>query len=65
MRTKEASNQVLKVAEREALKDLEKRRNQRQGNVVSMRKPYWFEKFYWFVTSQSYLVISGRDSHQN
>jgi predicted ribosome quality control (RQC) complex YloA/Tae2 family protein len=26
---------------------------------------FWFEKFYWFVTSEGYLVISGRDSHQN
>ncbi len=25
----------------------------------------WFEKFYWFVSSDGWLVISGRDSHQN
>jgi hypothetical protein len=25
----------------------------------------WFEKFYWFVSSNGWLVISGRDSHQN
>lgn len=65
VRTKEASEQVLKIAEKEAVKDLEKRKNQRQGNAVSTRKPYWFEKFYWFISSQNYLVISGRDSHQN
>lgn len=33
--------------------------------MINTRKPFWFEKFYWFVTSQNYLVISGRDSHQN
>lgn len=25
----------------------------------------WFEKFYWFVSTDGWLVISGRDSHQN
>lgn len=65
LRTKEASEQVLKIAEREAVKDLEKRKNQRQAATLVTRKPYWFEKFYWFITTQNYLVVSGRDSHQN
>ena len=25
----------------------------------------WFEKFYWFVSTDGWLIISGRDSHQN
>jgi hypothetical protein len=25
---------------------------------------YWFEKFHWFVSSENYLVISGRDASQ-
>lgn len=29
------------------------------------RKTYWFEKFNWFVTSENYLVVSGRDAQQN
>lgn len=29
------------------------------------RKPLWFEKFYWFVTSDNYLCLGGRDAHQN
>ncbi len=33
--------------------------------AVPTRKQMWFEKFYWFVTSDGWLVISGRDSHQN
>ena len=24
-----------------------------------------FEKFYWFLTSDGYIVISGRDAQQN
>lgn len=29
------------------------------------RKTYWFEKFNWFITSENYLVLSGRDAQQN
>ena len=32
---------------------------------MNSRKVYWFEKFYWFVTSENYLVIAGRDVQQN
>ena len=34
-------------------------------HALITRKTYWFEKFYWFVTSENYLVISGRDAQQN
>ena len=36
-----------------------------KSNVVNIRKQYWFEKFYWFISSENYLVISGRDMQQN
>lgn len=29
------------------------------------RKTYWFEKFNWFITSENYLVLNGRDAQQN
>jgi hypothetical protein len=32
---------------------------------VALRKPFWFEKFCWFVTSDNLLVVSGRDAQQN
>lgn len=25
----------------------------------------WFEKFNWFVSSENYLVLAGRDGQQN
>ena len=28
------------------------------------RKPFWFEKFFWFISSENYLVLSGRDAQQ-
>lgn len=30
-----------------------------------VRKPAWFERFHWFISSENYLVISGRDAQQN
>jgi len=33
--------------------------------IKLIRKTYWFEKFYWFITSENYLVLSGRDAQQN
>ena len=29
------------------------------------RKDFWFEKFKWFITSEGYLVLLGKDMHQN
>ncbi len=31
----------------------------------ALRKPLWFEKFNWFLTSENFLVLSGRDAQQN
>jgi predicted ribosome quality control (RQC) complex YloA/Tae2 family protein len=30
-----------------------------------VRKPYWFERFCYFISSENYLVLSGRDMQQN
>ncbi len=38
---------------------------QRAAVVQQVRKPYWFERFNWFLSSENYLVISGRDAQQN
>ncbi|XP_066952776.1 ribosome quality control complex subunit NEMF [Macrobrachium rosenbergii] len=34
-------------------------------NINKARKVHWFEKFLWFVSSENYLVIAGRDSQMN
>ncbi|VDK53631.1 unnamed protein product [Anisakis simplex] len=36
-----------------------------KADVVKSRRQMWFEKFFWFVTSEHYLVIAGRDAQQN
>ncbi|CAN0164879.1 unnamed protein product, partial [Laminaria digitata] len=58
-----ASEKVLKIAEQQAQKTLQRQAHKRSLQVA--RKTYWFEKFNWFITSENYLVVSGRDAQQN
>ncbi|XP_066142754.1 ribosome quality control complex subunit NEMF homolog [Euwallacea fornicatus] len=62
-KTIESHTKALKSAERktkQTLKDV-----QTITNINKARKVYWFEKFYWFISSENYLVIAGRDQQQN
>lgn len=34
-------------------------------NINKARKVLWFEKFHWFISTENYLVIAGRDSQMN
>lgn len=34
-------------------------------NITKMRHPFWFEKFWWFISTENYLIVAGRDMHQN
>lgn len=33
--------------------------------MEQIRKVYWFEKFDWFISSENYLVLAGRNAQQN
>jgi predicted ribosome quality control (RQC) complex YloA/Tae2 family protein len=35
------------------------------ATIQDRRKTWWFERFHWFITSENYLVIAGRDKIQN
>ncbi|KAL8598247.1 hypothetical protein ACOMHN_035197 [Nucella lapillus] len=62
-KTMEASNKAMKSAEKktkETLKDMAT-----VASINKTRKTYWFEKFLWFISSENYLVIGGRDQQQN
>lgn len=37
----------------------------RTAAVTVIRKPAWFEKFYWFITTDGFVVVAGRDAQQN
>jgi len=62
-KTRESSGKALKSAEwktQQALKDVAIK-----TLITKARKILWFEKFFWFISSENYLVIAGRDAQQN
>lgn len=65
-KTMEASTVALKAAEAKAKLQLVEAQKQKQRvQVLPQRKVYWFEKFAWFITSDNYLVVAGKDAQQN
>jgi predicted ribosome quality control (RQC) complex YloA/Tae2 family protein len=63
VKTKDAANVAIKQAEKTAARDYEKLKQNKIRSVA--RKIFWFEKFIWFITSENYLVIGGRNAQQN
>jgi hypothetical protein len=62
-KTIEASAKALKAAEAKtsaALKAVDVK-----ARIQQMRKVHWFERFHYFISSENYLVIGGRDAQQN
>lgn len=62
-KTLESSGKALKNAEKKAFQTLKEVAV--KTNIRKARKPLWFEKFFWFISSENYLVIGGRDAQQN
>ncbi|ORX67522.1 DUF814-domain-containing protein [Linderina pennispora] len=62
-KTLAVSQQALQSAEQKIRADL--KATKITATVSQLRKPFWFEKFAWFVSSDGYLVIAGRDMQQN
>uniref|UniRef100_A0A060TCW5 Ribosome quality control complex subunit 2 n=1 Tax=Blastobotrys adeninivorans TaxID=409370 RepID=A0A060TCW5_BLAAD len=66
-RTEKAADKAYVNAEKKIKRDLEQalEKERNQQTVHTIREPFWFEKFYWFVSSDGYLCLAGRDSMQN
>jgi len=62
-KTEVAALRVVEVAEKQSLDALKQHHSKRELKAV--RKAYWFEKFNWFITSENYLVLAGKDAQQN
>ncbi|OMO53434.1 Zinc finger, CCHC-type [Corchorus capsularis] len=58
-----AHDKAFKAAERKTRLQLSQEKT--VATISHMRKVHWFEKFNWFISSENYLVISGRDAQQN
>lgn len=76
-KTQEANKKALEAAETTVKKQLMEVAKTTRGIsmigqlgmssavAIPERKPFWFEKFHWFITSDNYLVLAGKDAHQN
>ncbi|XP_076834269.1 ribosome quality control complex subunit NEMF isoform X2 [Brachyhypopomus gauderio] len=62
-KTVEASQKAFKSAEKKTKQTLKE--VQTVTTIQKARKVYWFEKFLWFISSENYLIIAGRDQQQN
>jgi predicted ribosome quality control (RQC) complex YloA/Tae2 family protein len=47
-----------------AVAEIEKEESQ-QKNITIKRKELWFEQYNWFISSEGYLVVSGKTAEQN
>ncbi|KAK3365162.1 fibronectin-binding protein A N-terminus-domain-containing protein [Lasiosphaeria ovina] len=59
------SAMALKNTEQKIAEDLKKGLKQEKPILQPIRKQMWFEKFTWFISSDGYLVLGGRDAQQN
>ncbi|KAH8886755.1 hypothetical protein GQ53DRAFT_844692 [Thozetella sp. PMI_491] len=64
-KTIQQSALALENAERKIAEDLKKGLKQEKPVLQLIRKAMWFEKFIWFISSDGYLVLGGRDVQQN
>ncbi|CAF0710373.1 unnamed protein product, partial [Brachionus calyciflorus] len=62
-KTIDAGDKALKSAEKKTIELL--KQASKIKTIGKSRKQYWFEKFYWFISSENYLIIGGRDQQQN
>lgn len=64
-RTLQASTKALKSHEKKVAEDLKKGLKQEKDILRPVRKQQWFEKFIYFISSDGYLVLGGKDAQQN
>jgi predicted ribosome quality control (RQC) complex YloA/Tae2 family protein len=64
-KTLQSSNKALKSTEAKVAQDLKKGLKQEKAVLRPVRRQMWFEKFTWFISSDGYLVLGGKDAQQN
>lgn len=55
---------ALKNAKKKIEQDLNNKLKNENDSLKQIRPKYWFEKFLWFVSSEGYLCLAGRDNSQ-
>ena len=60
-----ASEKALKSQQQRIEADLKRALKQEKAILRPVRAPRWFEKFIYFISSDGYLVLGGKDAQQN
>ena len=63
-KTTVSSEKALENAERKIAADLEKEVHTEKHKMRQLRKVEWFEKFFWFISTDRYIVLGGKDAQQ-
>ncbi|KAH8171712.1 ribosome quality control complex subunit 2 [Sarocladium implicatum] len=64
-KTQQQAAKALKNTESKIAEDLKKGLKQEKALLQPIRKQMWYEKFIWFISSDNYLVLGGKDAQQN
>lgn len=64
-KTAQSSTKALKSHEKKVTQDLKRGLKQEKQVLHLSRNPFWFEKFLFFISSEGYLVLGGRDAMQS
>jgi predicted ribosome quality control (RQC) complex YloA/Tae2 family protein len=62
---KGATESVERAKKRLELEQVKYEKEQVKEEKKIKRKPHWYEKFRWFVSSEGFLVLGGRDATTN
>ena len=63
-KTAQSSEMALKSAERKIGADLKKSLQHEKDVMRPQRQALWFEKFLYFISSEGYLILGGKDAQQ-
>lgn len=64
-KTHESSTKALKSTEKKVNADLKKSLKQEKQVLRPVRRQLWFEKFFFFISSEGYLVLGSKDTQQS
>jgi len=62
LKTRTSGNEAICILEKKEINKIKKKKYIEPSVPI---KQFWFEKFKWFITSDGFLVILGRNKHQN
>eukprot|EP01054_Gregarina_sp_Poly1_P004866 Gregarina_sp_Poly_1__4865@NODE_258_length_10499_cov_54_071223_g225_i0_p1_GENE_NODE_258_length_10499_cov_54_071223_g225_i0NODE_258_length_10499_cov_54_071223_g225_i0_p1_ORF_typecomplete_len1304_score223_76FbpA/PF05833_11/9_7e81FbpA/PF05833_11/1_6e04NFACTR_1/PF05670_13/1_7e03NFACTR_1/PF05670_13/5_8e26NFACTR_1/PF05670_13/3_6e03NFACTC/PF11923_8/6_5e02NFACTC/PF11923_8/7_9e03NFACTC/PF11923_8/1_6e20_NODE_258_length_10499_cov_54_071223_g225_i02384149 len=67
VKTEIAARRVIAQAEQAAakVKKTKELTTEPRPQIRKLRKTFWFERFYWFVSSDKFLVLGGHDATEN